>query len=125
MSNDSKSSNSNSSNSDSSSRDRRVTPPHVVLPRLTWFFFGPCGLAFSGLALVTGKGGWITPPSIIYLVVLGAMAGGRYLEQKSGNGLNAAGEPSTWDDYHKYVRTVMPALFGVWVVLNVIGMIAK
>lgn len=120
MSNDSK-----SSNSDSSSRDRRVTPPRAVLPRLTWFFFGPCGLAFSGLAMVTGKGGWVAPPSIIYLVVLGAMIGGRYLEQNSGNGLNAEGQPSTWDDYHKYVRTVMPALFGVWVVLNVVGGFVK
>jgi len=114
-----------SSNSHSSNSDRRVTPRHVVLPRLTWFFFGPCGLAFSGLALVTGKGSWITPPSIIYLVVLGAMAGGRYLEQRSGHGLNAAGEPATWDDFRKYVRNVIPALFGVWVVLNTIGMFVK
>ena len=116
MSNESK-----SSSSDSSNRDRRVTPPHVVVPRLVWFFFGPVGLMFSGLALLSGKGGWISAPSIIYLVILGAMIGGRYLEQNSGYGLNAAGEPATWDDFRKYVRTVVPAMFGVWVVLNVIA----
>ena len=53
------------------------------------------------------------------------MIGGRYLEQKSGNGLNGAGEPSTWDDFRNYARTVIPAMFGVWIVLNIIGMIAK
>lgn len=114
-----------SNDSNSSSSDRRVTPPHVVLPRLVWFFFGPVGLMFSALALLSGKGGWIALPSIIYLVILGAMVGGRYLEQKSGSGLNAEGQPATWDDFRKYVRTVIPALFGVWIVLNVIGMIAK
>lgn len=110
----------NSPSNESANNDRRSTPPHVVLPRLMWVFFGPFGLMLAALSLVTGKGGWATPASIIYLVLVGAMIGGRYLEQRSGYGLNAAAEPCTWEDFRKYVRTMVPSLVGLWVVLNVV-----
>jgi hypothetical protein len=101
------------------------TPPHIVVPRLAWVALGPVALLITAMVLVTNGGGWLSLSSIAFLVTIPVMVAGRFIEQKSGFGLDSTGEPATWAGFRTYVLIMVPVLVGVWIVLNVIGGIVK
>lgn len=95
------------------------------MPRLVWVALGPVALLISGMMLVMNHGGWLSLASLVFLIVIPVMIAGRFIEQKSGFGLDSTGDPATWSGFRTYVLIMVPALVGVWTVLNVISGIVK
>lgn len=106
-------------------KGKPFTPPHIVLPRLVWVALGPVALLMSGATLLMNGGGWLSLSSLAFLVTIPVMIAGRFIEQNSGFGQDSTGAPATWAGFRSYVLIMVPALVGVWTVLNVISGIAK
>lgn len=110
---------------DTRNTEKPFTPSHIILPRLAWMALGPFALLLTGMMLAMNGDGWLSLRSLAFLAIIPVMVAGRYLEQKSGFGQDSTGAPSTWEGFRSYVRMMVPTLVGVWIILNVIGGIAK
>lgn len=93
----------------------------VLLARLMWMVLGPILLLFTTHAIVTRGEGWLTAWDALYAVVAALMVGGRWMEQRSGAAMTAMGNRSTPEHFAKYVRILLPAVAGAWIVANAVG----
>lgn len=93
----------------------------VLLGRLMWMLFGPVILAYTIYIIVSRGEGWLTPWDAVFVIVAALMIGGRWIEQRSGTAMTATGERATPEDFARYVRILLPAAIGVWIVANVVG----
>ena len=60
--------------------------------------------------------------TLVFFVVVAAMVFGRWVEQRSGQGVTMSGELSTWEDFRRYAILVLPLLaIALWIVANVLG----
>ena len=92
----------------------------VALARLMWIFLGPALLLPIAYAIVTSEG-WFTIWDVAFFVVVAMMAGGRWLEQRSGLAMTSIGEPAGAEHFRGYVRIQLPVVAAVWVAANVLG----
>lgn len=93
----------------------------AFLGRLMWVMVGPLALAIATGLIVTKGGGWLTAADITYLVVLGGMFLGRWLEFQGGSPLTAEGQPATAANLRNYVVFGLVIGLGVWAAANVVG----
>lgn len=92
----------------------------VALARLMWIFLGPALLLPITYAIVTSEG-WFNVWDVAFCVVVAMMAGGRWVEQRSGSAMTSIGEPAGAEHFRGYVRIQLPVVAGAWVTANVLG----
>src|SRR5207249_1890712 len=61
-----------------------TTTGPALFGRLLWMMVGPITLALLALQIVQHRHGWLTPTSLVYILVLGGTLLGRCLEVRSG-----------------------------------------
>jgi hypothetical protein len=99
----------------------QTTSPVAVLGRLTWMLFGPILLMITTGYIVTKGTGWLTPPDVLFFLILLAMLLGRWLEFRLGTPLTSTGEPATEAHLIRYL-SVTPVLgVAIWLVANLIS----
>lgn len=101
-------------------KDVRMTVSGL-LARTTWLLAGPFALLVTLYGIVNTSSGWVTTLDAVFFVIVGLMIGCRWAEQRSGQGTSAYGEPSTWADFQRYVKALVPLALGAWMVANVLG----
>ena len=74
-----------------------MTSAPALFGRLSWMMVGPFVLAICALSIAQRRDGWLSPPDLIYFIVLGGMLIGRWSEFRFGSPLTAAGEPASAD----------------------------
>ena len=100
---------------------RPVSSMFVLLARLAWCALGPLLLVITTAVIVTSGSGWITPWDLLFVVVVAAMIGGRWVEQRSGSAMTITGEPSTPQNWRHYWHALIPTSGGIWVAANAVG----
>jgi len=94
----------------------------VVFARVFWALLGPALLAVCGAVILSSPGtGWRTAADFAYLVILGGMVLGRWIEHRGGRPRNAMGEPSTAGELRRYVVVTLIAGVVLWVAANLIS----
>ena len=94
----------------------------VLLGRIFWALVGPVLLAVYAAMILSSPGrGWLTAADAGYLLVLGGMILGRYIEHRGGNPRNSMGEPSAPGDLRRYVQITLSAGLSLWVAANMIS----
>lgn len=106
--------------------DHPASPPPVtrftpLVARMLWFFFGPMVLVLTLWGILSAGSGWITALDALYLAVVLAMIGARWVEQQSGQATTGMGNPSTWRDFRRYAFGLLPLAAGAWVAANLVG----
>jgi hypothetical protein len=98
-----------------------TTPMAALFGRLFWMIIGPLALVVTLYSIVSSGTGWWTATDILYFLVLGGMALGRWTEFRGGNPTTCDGERATQADLRRYV--LMLATIGpvAWVAANVAG----
>lgn len=80
-----------------------------------WFFIGPPVLSILAIMVIETHGGWLSPPSITFLVILTGVAVARWLDP-----WNSDGTPATPRQQFLYLSlTVVFGLLG-WIVTHAI-----
>ncbi|MDD4270828.1 MAG: hypothetical protein PHO07_05720 [Pirellulales bacterium] len=92
-----------------------------LITRLTWFCLGPAAILLTLCGILSTGSGWATALDAIYFVFVGVVIWCRWTEQRSGRGATVYGEPTTWDDFRRYVKTLLLVAFGAWVLANLLG----
>lgn len=93
----------------------------ALLTRVTWVLAGPMAL-FVTLCIIGDPGsGWLAVPDAVYFAIVGLIVWCRWVEQRSGRGATIYGEPTTWDDFNRYLKALLPLALGAWVVANLLG----
>ena len=72
-----------------------MTSAPAFCGRLSWMIVGPFALAVCTIGIIERHGGWFSPLDLIYFIILGGMALGRWAEFHYGQPLTATGEPAT------------------------------
>ncbi|MCB9855911.1 MAG: hypothetical protein H6818_09520 [Phycisphaerales bacterium] len=93
----------------------------VLLGRLTWMVIGPAALVYVIYSIVSSGDGWFTPWDFAFVIIAALMIGGRWIEQRSGGAMTVMGHRSTSEHFARYVRILLPAAIGAWIVANVVG----
>ncbi len=107
---------------DNNPNDQSVTGTFGALAtRVTWFCLGPAAILFTLGGILSTGSGWTTALDAIYFAFVGVVVWCRWTEQRSGRGATIYGEPTTWDDFRRYVKTLLPVAFGAWVIANLLG----
>lgn len=96
----------------------KVTP---LAARMVWFFFGPMVLMFTLWGIVSEGTGWLTVLDAVYLAIVVAMVGARWIEQRSGQAMTATGQRATWADFRRYATVLVPVAVGAWIAANAVG----
>mgnify|MGYP007050452459 CR=1 FL=1 len=93
----------------------------VLLGRLIWMMVGPVMLVYVTYSIISSGEGWLTPWDFAYAVIALLMLGGRWIEQRSGAAMTVMGNRSTPEHFARYVRILLPAAIGAWIIANVVG----
>lgn len=93
----------------------------VLIARLIWILVGPVVLMFMAYAIVTAGSGWTTAWDVAYVVVVGLMIGGRWIEQRSGAATTATGDRATMHHFRRYVVVLAAVAAVIWIAANVFG----
>lgn len=100
---------------------KRPSPFVVMLGRLFWMMLGPMLLAVLTFVIIRNGSGWLTPADLAFLLILGGLVLGRWIEFQGGNPQTATGEPATPAHLRRYVLSVVPLGLSVWILANLIG----
>lgn len=92
-----------------------------ILGRLLWMLLGPLALGVFAITIIKTGNGWITGADIAFLLVLGLMLLGRWLEFQGGNPQTADGQPATRQHLVRYLFFGATAGLGLWVLANLFG----
>jgi hypothetical protein len=98
-----------------------VTSFSIMVAHFTWFLLGPLILLLTFMSIVRAATGWLTALDLVFFVVVAAMVFGRWVEQRSGQGVTMSGEPSTWEDFRRYATWLPVLATALWIVANVLG----
>ena len=98
-----------------------VTSLAVLGPHLFWVVLGPLVLLLLLWGIAASGSGWVTVLDIAFFVVVALIILGRWLDQRSGQGTNSAGEQSTWRDFRRYARSLPIVAASAWIVANLLG----
>ena len=98
-----------------------VTSLGVVAAHLLWVFVGPFALAALLLGIVRSNAGWWNGLDLAVLVVVAVMIFARWIDQRSGKAMSVQGEPSTWEDFNRYVLGLPVVAAVAWLAANLIG----
>ena len=98
-----------------------TTPLIAVFGRLFWMIVGPLALVLTAYFIVTSGTGWTTTADFLFLIILGGMILGKWLEFRGGSPETSTGEPATAADLRRYILMVVIAGPAVWVVANILG----
>jgi hypothetical protein len=98
-----------------------VTSIFVLLARLTWCVLGPLVLGLTTITIVTRGSGWATSWNLLFALIVAAMIGGRWVEQRSGSATTLTGEPATPQDWRRYWHLLIPTAAGIWIAANALG----
>jgi hypothetical protein len=93
-----------------------------VLGRLMWMFIGPLTLLVLTFTIVRTGQSWLTGVDIAYLIILGCMLLGRWLEFQGGNPQTATGEPASQAHLRRYLLVASLTGLAVWAAANVVGL---
>jgi hypothetical protein len=104
-----------------SKSEKPITNVFVLGAHLTWFILGPMALLVILYGIGQSGSGWATALDALYFAFAFGVLFARWIDQKSGQGLNAEGKPSTWADFRRYVYTFVPLAVVLWIAANVIG----
>ena len=89
--------------------------------RLSWMIVGPFALATLAVSIAGRADGWLSPPDLIYFVVLVGMLAGRWTEFRFSLPLTATGEPATAEHLRRYVLGLGVLGVVLWVAANLVG----
>ncbi len=98
-----------------------VTQATPLVARVVWFILGPLVLLFTLWGILVQGSGWITVLDGVYLVIVLAMIGARWVEQNSGQAMTTTGERATWDDFRRYATGLVPLAVVAWGAANLLG----
>ncbi|MHB0957795.1 MAG: hypothetical protein ACYC6N_23640 [Pirellulaceae bacterium] len=98
-----------------------LTSFKVLAAHVVWMFLGPFALVLMLINIVQTGTGWFSAFDATFFVVVAVMLLARWVDQRSGQGLKATGEPSTWEDFRRYALLLPPLAAAAWIVANVIG----
>lgn len=93
----------------------------AIVCRIFWIILGPFLLMNMTYVIAARSGGWTTIPNLVYLGVVLAIIGARWLEFQSGDPRKSTGEPATTDDLRRFVTYVLAAGLTVCLVANIFG----
>jgi hypothetical protein len=96
-----------------------MTSAPAFFGRLSWMIVGPFALAICAFSVAERRDGWFRPIDLIYFLVLGGMALGRWAEFQYGRPLTADGEPATAAHLRRYVFGLSTLGLGLWIAANV------
>jgi hypothetical protein len=82
---------------------------------------GPITLLLLALHIGRQWGGWLTLPSLAYLVVLLGTYLSRWMEFRCGCPMTATGEPATTDQLRRYALASGTIGIAIWFVANLVG----
>lgn len=102
-------------------RPGEITSFKVLGARLTWILIGPLVLIGITYGVVTKGAGWLTGLDAAFVVVVGLMLLGRWVEQRSGTATTLTGEAATPAQLKRYMTTLTAVAAVVWVVANIVG----
>jgi hypothetical protein len=98
-----------------------MTSVPALVGRLSWMMVGPFCLAICALSIAQRGDGWLSPPDLLYLLVLGGMLIGRWSEFRFGLPLTATGEPASAEHLRRYVWVVAGLGLAIWLAANLVG----
>lgn len=91
------------------------------LARVFWTILGPLFLLGILIQNLANPGGWLSGWDLAVALVVAAMIGCRWLEQRSGKATTAYGDPSTPKHFRRYALALI-VLAGVgWALANILG----
>ena len=93
----------------------------VLGARVTWIFLGPLVLLLSTWGIVAKGIGWLTWIDGLFVVVVGLMILGRWIEQRSGAATTVTGAPATQEQAKRYIMILIVTAIIVWIAANAIG----
>ena len=88
----------------------------IVLARMFWMLPGPALLLLSAYVAATGGGGWLSPASVTFLVILAMVVATR-----SSDPQPAVGAPATTADKQQFAARAITAGLIIWAVAISIG----
>ncbi|MFO0840142.1 MAG: hypothetical protein U1D55_16665 [Phycisphaerae bacterium] len=89
--------------------------------RVTWVALGPMLLLLTTVGIIRYGGGWLTFVDAFFVLLVGLMVLGRWIEMRSGSATTAEGDPANWSHFRQYVAWLLPIAGGVWIAANVLG----
>ena len=98
----------------------RATPKSTLLGGLLWMVFGPMMLFLSTIALVIKAEGFFTRADIYYLVGVGSMIVGRWLEFYGGGAETGDGKPASARDPRRYSLLLGAGGLALWLIASMI-----
>ena len=98
-----------------------MTSVPAFFGRLTWLIVGPCFLAICTVSIAQRGDGWLSPPDLIYFLVLGGMLIGRWSEFRFSQPMTATGEFATAAHLRRYVWVTGGLGLAIWVTANLVG----
>jgi hypothetical protein len=98
-----------------------TTPLIPLFGRLFWMMIGPLALVLTIYFIATSGTGWTTTADLLYFVILGGMAIGKWLEFRGGSPETTTGEPATVADLRRYILMLVTIGPVVWVLANLVG----
>lgn len=101
--------------------DSRSSFATTFLARPFWIMIGPLALAISLYYIVTSGTGWTTFADLIFFLVLGGMALGRWVDFQGDQPRDSFGEPASPSDLRRYLVTLAIAGPAVWLLANYLG----
>jgi hypothetical protein len=88
----------------------------IVLARTFWMLPGPALLFLSAYVAATGGGGWLSPASVTFLIVLAMVVAARCVDPQT-----AEGAPATTADKQQFAARAITAGLIIWAVAISIG----
>jgi hypothetical protein len=86
-----------------------------------WFMLGPMFLLLIAVGIVNSGTGWLTRLDALYAGVVALTLVCRWLDQRSRSITKNEGQPSTTEDFRRYVGSMLLAAAVGWIVANVAG----
>jgi hypothetical protein len=93
----------------------------LTVASVIWLIGGPMLMLLVLMGKVLSRRGWLTALDGVFFLLLAATVACRWIDQRSGFAVTRDGEPSTWDHFRRYLRTIVPTAVAAWVVANVVG----
>ncbi len=88
---------------------------------MTRMVFGPLALLAIAAGLAARKHAWFSGLSVAFVVVIGLMILGRWVEQRSGAATTITGKPATAEQCTRYSATLVIVGAVIWAAANVLG----
>jgi len=97
-----------------------AAPKRTLIGGLLWMVFGPMMLFLSTIALVIKAEGFFTRADIYYLVGVGTMIAGRWLEFYGGGAQTGDGKPASARDLRRYSLLLGVGGLALWLIASTI-----